>query len=277
MANLAKECRNTLSNSAVRAQERFYGAACRKRNCMSLGRILVIDQDPKIRRLMRSTLTALGYLIADARTAEDALQKLREERFDLVLLDLPPGLKEGFEICRSVRSRSEIHLIALGVEGDVADKISALDAGADDYITKPFSMPELVARIRAVLRRSPVSPEAASRITRLDGLEINFGARRVLVAGVEVHLTPKEFALLSYLVANANVSLTHRQILQAVWGPDYGEEVEYLRVFVKQLRKKLELDPAHPRYILTEPWLGYRFAMPSAGSMLHSLSGERAG
>jgi two-component system KDP operon response regulator KdpE len=142
------------------------------------------------------------------------------------------------------------------------DKIGALDAGADDYVTKPFSMQELLARIRAGLRRSPLAPEAAPQVLRTDGLEINFAARRVIVGGHEVRLTRKEFDLLQYLAASPNTPIPHRRLLQAVWGPDYGNEVVYLRVFINQLRKKIEPEPAKPRYILTEPCIGYQFHMP---------------
>jgi two-component system KDP operon response regulator KdpE len=141
--------------------------------------------------------------------------------------------------------------------------VQALDAGADDYITKPFSMPELLARIRAALRRLPSSPDAGPDVLRLEGVTIDFAARRVIVRGEESRLTPKELDLLRYLAANANTAIPHRKLLQAIWGPDYGDEVEYLRVFVNHLRKKIEPNPSKPRYLLTEPWVGYRFSLPS--------------
>jgi two-component system KDP operon response regulator KdpE len=225
-------------------------------------RILVVDDEPQIRRVLRSALVAAGYEVADARTGEAALEILHAEKYDLLLLDVNmPGM-DGLEACRTVRSASDISIIMLTVLNGETNKIAALDAGADDYVTKPFSTNELLARIRAVLRRTPSGKEANSAGIKFDGIEINFSARKLVVRGKEVRLTPKEFDLLRYLVTNANVPLAHRKILQAVWGSDYGEEVEYLRVFIKQLRKKLEPEPASPRYIFTEHWLGYRFHLP---------------
>jgi two-component system KDP operon response regulator KdpE len=153
-------------------------------------------------------------------------------------------------------------MVVLSVRSSEKDKVAALDAGADDYITKPFSVPELLARIRAALRRVPLADDVTRRVIRLEDVEINLETRRVARNGVEVRLTPKEFDLLHYLVANPNAPIPHGKLLQAVWGPDYGQEVEYLRVFVNQLRKKLEPDPSKPRYIVTEPWVGYRFLLP---------------
>ncbi len=230
---------------------------------MSAGKILVVDDEPQLRRVMRSTLTTLGYVIDDAANADTALEKLRKDKFDLLLLDINmPGSMSGLDLCRTVRAKSDVHIIMLTVRNSVEDKIKSLDAGADDYVTKPFSINELLARIRAVLRRAPVAAELATPLVRLDTLEINLSTRRVILGGNENRLTPKEFELLYYFLTNPNVALPHEKILQAVWGPDYGNEVEYLRVFVKQLRKKIEPDPANPRYLVTEPWLGYRFAMP---------------
>ena len=225
-------------------------------------RILVVDDEPQIRRVMRTTLVAQGYSVADARTGEEALDALRKERFDLVLLDLNmPGIG-GFETCRLIRGSSEVAIVVLSVRSAERDKVEALDAGADDYITKPFSVPELLARIRASLRRVPLSGDLLHRVIHLDDVEINLETRRVTRNGVDVRLTPKEFDLLHYLLANPNVPIPHAKLLQAVWGPDYGQEVEYLRVFVNQLRKKLEPEPSKPRYIVTEPWVGYRFVLP---------------
>jgi len=229
---------------------------------MSSARILVVDDEPQIRRVMRTTLVSQGYFVADARTGEEALDALRKERFDLVLLDLNmPGIG-GLETCGLIRSSSDVAIVVLSVRSSEKDKVEALDAGADDYVTKPFGMPELLARIRAALRRVPLSGDPSHRVIRLDDLEINLETRRVVRNGVNVRLTPKEFDLLHYLVANPNVPIPHGKLLQAVWGPDYGQEVEYLRVFVNQLRKKLEPEPSKPRYILTEPWVGYRFVLP---------------
>jgi two-component system KDP operon response regulator KdpE len=154
----------------------------------------------------------------------------------------------------------------LTVRDSEQDKVDALDAGADDYITKPFGTPELLARIRAALRRQPAAGEGATETVRLGEIEISLATRRVLLDGKETRLTPKEFDLLQYLLANPNVAIPHARLLQAVWGPDYGNQVEYLRVFVNQLRKKIEPDPAHPRYLLTEPWIGYRLMLPGKAS-----------
>jgi two-component system KDP operon response regulator KdpE len=233
---------------------------------VSAGRILVVDDDPQIRRVMRTTLTAQGYEVADAHAGEQALQKVRSETYDLLLLDMNmPGMG-GLETCRAIRgSRSgfDLAIIMLTVRNTEQDKVEALDAGADDYVTKPFSTPELLARIRAALRRMPPALEAApQRVTLEDGIEIDLQSRHVSARGRDARLTPKELHLLRYLVAHPNKTIAHRELLQAVWGPDYGDELEYLRVFVNQLRKKIEPDPAKPRYLLTEPWVGYRFSLP---------------
>ena len=226
-------------------------------------RILVVDDEPQLRRALRSTLSALGFVVADAESGEAALESVREEKFDLILLDINmPGIS-GLETCRAIRARSDVSILMLTVRDRPEDKIEALDAGADGYVTKPFDVNELLARIRATLRRAPASAFAESEVLRLDGLEISFRDRQVKVNGRVKRLTPTEFDLLHYFVTHADSVLPHDKILQAVWGPDYGDEVEYLRVFVNQLRKKIEPDPAHPRYILTEPWLGYRFDMTS--------------
>src|SRR5579875_2651804 len=229
---------------------------------MSSGRVLVVDDEPQLRRVMRTALGANGYEAFEARTGEEALEALRENSPDLVLLDMNmPGMG-GMAACRAIRAQSEAAILVLSVRASAMDKIAALDAGADDYITKPFSVNELMARIRANLRRLPAQGEQAQPTVVSNDLTVDFAARQVVAHGQPVRLTPKEFELLQYLVANANKPVTHRKLLQTLWGPEYGDEVEYLRVFVSQLRKKIESDPAHPRYILTEPWVGYRFAMP---------------
>jgi len=227
---------------------------------MSLGRVLVVDDEPQIRRVLRSTLAARGYEVHDAPTGEDALAAIRQNRFDLVLLDVNmPGMG-GLEACREIRAGSAVAIIMLTVSDSEEDKVGALDAGADDYVTKPFGMPELLARIRAALRRLPAYPER-DQLVVVGELQVNFMLRRVIARDREIRLTPKEFDLLQYLIANPNVPIPHAKLLQAVWGPDYGDQLQYLRVFVNQLRKKIEPDPAHPRYIITEPWVGYTFAM----------------
>lgn len=231
---------------------------------MTNARILVVDDEPQIRRVMRATLVARGYMVSTARNGEEALEKVREERFDLVLLDINmPGIG-GMETCRIIRSQSDIPIVILSIRNAEKEKVEALDAGADDYVTKPFSMPELLARIRAALRRAPLLSSGTPDVLNLGQTVINFVARRVTVNGTEVRLTPKEFDLLRYFASNPDVAIPHTKLLQAVWGPDYGEEVEYLRVFINQLRKKIEPDPSHPEYLLTEPWVGYRFSLPKA-------------
>ena len=225
-------------------------------------KILVVDDEPQIRRMMRTTLTGSGYQIAEARSGEEALEKFREYLPDLVLLDLNmPGMG-GLEACRAMRTGSDVPIIILTVRNAEKDKVEALDAGADDYVSKPFGMQELLARIRAALRRSPTSPEGGPHSLATPDLEIDFDLRRIRVKNKAVRLTPKEFDLLRYLVMQSGRPVPHRELLQAVWGPDYGEESDYLRVFVNHLRKKIEPNPAKPKYILTEPWVGYRFAAP---------------
>jgi len=222
---------------------------------------MVVDDDPQIRRVLRTAFVAQGYEAVDARNGEEALEMLRDEKVDLVILDVNmPGMN-GLETCRAIRSSSEIPIVMLTVRDAEADKVEALDAGADDYMTKPFGSPELLARIRAALRRSPQTAEV--NVVRFDDVEINFTMRRVIVGNREARLTPKEFDLLQYMVAHPNVPITHTKLLQSVWGPDYGDEVEYLRVFMNQLRKKIEKNPSNPKYLLTEPWVGYRLHIPA--------------
>ncbi len=225
---------------------------------MSAGRILIVDDQAQIRRFMRTTLAGAGYEVDDAKTGEQALEKVRSFRPDLVLLDVNmPGMG-GLAACRAIRADANIAIIMLTVRNSEADKVGALDAGADDFVTKPFSTPEVLARIRAALRRLPVSQSSPLRL-RVGQLIIDFAARTVANGATTIHLTPKELDLLRYLMQHANEAVSHRELLQAVWGPDYGDQVDYLRVFIKNLRKKVELNPEHPEYITTEPWVGYRF------------------
>lgn len=230
---------------------------------MSAGRILVVDDDPQIRRTMKATLTSRHYEVSDSRNGEEALDKLRSETFDLVLLDMNMPGTGGIETCRLIRSSSDVAIIMLTVNNTEKDKVEALDAGADDYVTKPFSIPELLARIRATLRRLPQAPdEAGLQQLTLEGVEIDLPSRQVTVLGRTSRLTAKEFDLLSYFLIRPNKTIAHRELLQAVWGPDYGDELEYLRVFVNRLRKKIEPDPSKPRFLVTDAWAGYRFHLP---------------
>jgi two-component system KDP operon response regulator KdpE len=229
---------------------------------MSAGRILVVDDDPQIRRVLKVTLSGQGFEVDDAKDGEAALDRFRESRFDLVLLDINmPGMT-GLEVCRAIRGGSEVAIIMLTVRDNEADTVEALDAGADDYVTKPFKPSELSARIRAALRRSPGGQGPTGRLV-LGPATIDFDTREVTSRGRHVRLTPKEFELLRYLASHANKVLSHRQLLQAVWGPDYGDQVDYLRVVVNQLRKKIEAKPAAPAFLLTEPWVGYRLVVPA--------------
>ncbi|MBI4903351.1 MAG: response regulator transcription factor [Acidobacteria bacterium] len=226
---------------------------------MSAGRILIVDDDPQIRRVLKMTLSAEGYEVESARNGEDAQETLRVMHFDLLLLDMNMPGSGGLETCRAVRSGSEIPIIMLTVRNTEQDKVVALDAGADDFVAKPFSTAELLARIRAALRRAPVPPEGGPERMQVGDVEIDFRGRKVIANGAVVRLTPKEFDLLRYFTLHPDRAIPHRELLQAVWGPDYGDQVEYLRVFIKQLRQKIEAKPDKPVHILTEPWVGYRF------------------
>ena len=227
---------------------------------MSSAIILVVDDEPQIRRVMRTALASHGYTIKEAKTGEEALESFRDEKADLILLDVNmPGMS-GVETCREIRACSDVPIIMLTVRNAEKDKVQALDAGADDYVVNPFGIEELLARIRAALRRVTSAENPPPIVTR--DLQIDFESRKVIVQGKSIRLTPKEFALLRQLAANSGKPITHRSLLQSVWGPDYGEETEYLRVFVNQLRKKIEPDPRDPRFIRTEPWIGYRFELP---------------
>jgi two-component system, OmpR family, KDP operon response regulator KdpE len=220
--------------------------------------ILVVDDEPQITRVLKTSLSSQGYGIRTAADGEEALQTMREWAPDLIVTDLRMPNMDGLELCRRVRSESRIPIIVLSVKGEETIKVKALDAGADDYVTKPFSMNELVARIRAALRRASTPEQSQTDVIELGDFRIDIPARAVLVRSHEVHLTPKEFDLLVYLARHPGKVLTHRALLSAVWGPNSVEQPEYLRVFVGQLRKKLEGDDSR-KYIVTEPWIGYRF------------------
>jgi two-component system KDP operon response regulator KdpE len=232
---------------------------------LSAGRILVVDDEPQIRRIMRTSLTGAGYEVDDAKSGEEALEKVRTFRPDLVLLDINmPGMG-GLAACRAIRGDANVAIIMLTVRNTEANKVEALDAGADDYVTKPFSTPELLARIRATLRRLPAAPHALPAKLQIGRLAIDFATRTVSNGATTTHLTPKELDLLRYLTQHANEAVSHRELLQAVWGPDYGDQVDYLRVFIMNLRRKMEVNPERPKYITTEPWVGYRFnGLPEA-------------
>jgi two-component system KDP operon response regulator KdpE len=223
-------------------------------------RILVVDDEPQIVRALRVGLTANGYEVIAAADGEVALDLAAATPPDAVILDLGlPGLN-GLEVCRALREWSSVPILVLSARTMEREKVAALDLGADDYITKPFGLDELLARLRAALRRSSsVLPTEA--VLETGDIQLDFSRRRVLVAGREVHLTPTEYSLLKLLATNPDRVLTHGMLLRSVWGSEYGEEAHYLRVFVRQLRQKIEPDPSRPRHILTEPGVGYRFRL----------------
>jgi two-component system KDP operon response regulator KdpE len=222
-----------------------------------MSRILVVDDEPQILRALRTSLRASGYEVETAETAEGALTALASNPPDAVVLDLVLPDGSGTEITRELRTWSSVPVIVLSVVGDEAEKVAALDAGADDYVTKPFGVEELLARLRAALRRADPSGEP---VVEVGDLRVDLEKRAVSVAGRSVQLTPHEFALLRVLASNPGKLLTHATLLREVWGRGYAEESHYLHVYVSQLRRKLEPDPARPRYILTEPGAGYRLA-----------------
>jgi two-component system, OmpR family, KDP operon response regulator KdpE len=220
--------------------------------------ILVVDDEPQITRVLRTSLSAQGYDIRVANSGEMALEIMKDWSPNLIITDLSMPSVDGVQLCRRVRAVSQIPIIVLSVREKEQQKVEALDAGADDYVTKPFGMSELLARVRANLRRVPTGKEEDSLI-EIGDFYIDTAAHKVMVHGKEVRLTPKEFDLLAYLARRPGKVVNHRTLLGAIWGGQSTEQVEYLRVFVGQLRKKLEPDAASPRYIVTEPWVGYRF------------------
>jgi two-component system, OmpR family, KDP operon response regulator KdpE len=221
--------------------------------------ILVVDDEPQITRVLKTTLSSQGYGTRTAADGEEALQVMKEWSPDLLITDLRMPNMDGLDLCRHVRARSQLPIIVLSVTGEERTKVEALDAGADDYVTKPFGINELLARVRAAFRRVAAKEEPESQLIAIGDFHIDLQTRDVRVNDRNVHLTPKEFDLLVYLARHANKVVTHRALLSAVWGENSVEQPEYLRVFVGHLRKKLETDEGAPRYILTEPWVGYRF------------------
>jgi two-component system KDP operon response regulator KdpE len=222
-------------------------------------RILVVDDESQITRVLRTSLSSQGYDIRTANDGETALEIVKDWPPDMVVTDLAmPGM-DGLALCRRLRETTKIPIIVLSVRGEERTKVRALDAGADDYVTKPFGMEELLARVRANLRRAPTAEDDDSRLIELGDFRIDPAAHKVAVRGREIHLTPKEFDLLVYLARHPGKVVSHRTLLAAVWGGQSTEQMEYLRVFVGQLRKKLEPELSSPRYIVTEPWIGYRF------------------
>jgi two-component system KDP operon response regulator KdpE len=234
-------------------------------------RVLVVDDEPSIRRALRTTLSSLGFHVEEASGAEQAMSFVRREQCDAALLDINmPGMG-GIEACRAIRKLSpRLPILMLTVRDSAEDKIEALDAGADDYVTKPFHVGELMARVRAAVRRSQ-----SDGVITIGDIELDLDHRLVRKSGNIVHLTPKEFDLLHCLMSNAGKPLTHARLLSCVWGCEYGDEAEYLRTFVRQLRKKLEDDPSRPEYLLTDSHYGYRFRGAAHNGTL-KLSGDAA-
>jgi two-component system KDP operon response regulator KdpE len=230
---------------------------------MKPSRILVVDDEPHILRGLRVILRGAGYGVETAETKEQALAALATRPPDAIVLDLVLPDGRGIEVCQAVREWSTLPILVLSAVGDEREKVRALDAGADDYVTKPFGTDELLARLRAVLRRS--GPAGADPQIEIGELVVDVPDRRVLKAGQEVHLTPIEFDLVRVLAQQGGRLVTHRQLLRDVWGPAYGDETHYLRVHVAHIRAKLEADPARPEYLITEPGVGYRLREPDPG------------
>ena len=227
-------------------------------------RILIVDDEPQIARVLRTALQSNGHEVTVARDGADALEAFLKTRPELVITDLAmPGM-DGIELTREIRERSQVPIIVLSVRNSDSTKVAALDEGADDYVTKPFSIQELMARVRVQARRAAAAAVPEEALIALGDFRIDIERRKVLVRGVEVHLTPKEFDLMVHFARNAERVLTHKTLLRAVWGVAGIDQPEYLRVLVAQLRKKVEGGAAEPRYILSEPWVGYRFSPQGA-------------
>jgi two-component system KDP operon response regulator KdpE len=220
--------------------------------------VLVVDDETGIRRFLKVALTARGFRVAEAGTAAEAVDAVASSRPDVVILDLGLPDRDGLDVTRDLREWTGVPIVVLSARDREADKVRALDLGADDYLTKPFGTEELLARLRVALRHAELRSAAQPPVFRCGGLAVDLAHRQVLVDGAEVHLTPIEYKLLAYLVLHAGKVLTHRQLLRAVWGPEYGDENHYVRVYMAQLRHKIEAEPARPRYIRTEPGVGYR-------------------
>ena len=230
---------------------------------MQKPRVLIVDDEPEVLKYVGANLRARGYVTATAADGTEALARFGADVFDLVLLDITMPGPDGFAVCQAIRRGSTVPIIMLSARGQEKDKVRALDLGADDYLTKPFGIDELLARVRAALRRGGApAGQPAAEAYRAGELAIDFRARRVARGGEEVKLTPTEYELLVQLARSAGKVLTHPVLLQRVWGPQYRDESDYLWAYVRRLRRKLEPDPEHPRYVLTEPGVGYRLAAP---------------
>lgn len=229
---------------------------------MSQQRVLVVDDEAPMRKYISANLKARGYSVLTAEDGTEALKLIDEHPIDLLILDIMMPGPDGLEVLRHVRRDMDVPVVMLSARGRETDKVEALDAGADDYLTKPFGVEELLARVRAALRRVGSAPTGPLPPYRSNGLEVDFSARRVRRDGVDVSLTPKEYDVLAHLARNAGKVLTHRQILQAVWGAEYGDEADYVWTYVRRIRRKLEPDQEQPRYLLTEAGVGYRMANP---------------
>jgi two-component system KDP operon response regulator KdpE len=225
-------------------------------------RVLVVDDEPETLKYMSTNLRIRGYEVLTAADGQTALRQFDRSLVDLIILDIMMPGPDGFEVCRAVRQRSDVPIIMLSARGQEKDIVHALDLGADDYLTKPFGVEEMLARVRAALRRTVQTGVAPRPPLVAEDLEIDFGSRKVTVHGHEVRLTPTEYDLLAHLAINAGRVLTHRSLLQGVWGPEYGDETEYLWAYIRRLRRKLEPDPSTPHYILTQPGVGYSFVAP---------------
>ncbi len=241
-----------------RAEEQFGSMAEPKVGDKNFN-ILVVDDEPQILRVLRRGLEAKGYQVLTAPDGMAALDTMKSTHIDMLITDLRMPEVDGIELCNRVRQTSKLPIIVLSVKGEESTKVEALDAGADDYVTKPFGMDELLARVRALYRRSRTEPTGSEMPRKVGDFEVMPDLRRVCVRGEEVHLTPKEYELILYFLANHSKVLTHKSILRAIWGENSIEQSEYLRVFVGQLRKKIEVDPKSPKYVVTEPWVGYKF------------------